>query len=553
MKDSAQNHVNNKGTNIAPELEAWRARAVDVILIAFSVAGVFAAIPTIMIGGQSSGHWVTSLIILSLYLLVVFMAIYQRINYRIRVSSALLVGYTAAIITLSQDGLAGVGQLYLLTLPVLSLVILGERFGLITSLFSILIFSFFGAMAHFGWLENWLISTENPLKLLNWVANGTVLTMFLTGLIVLVWRLLIFQSRALETSQGRAQELTEAQSLLEERIAETERRAKQFEAIANVARNTTELLEPKEMLQQIVSSLKNQFTFDTVAIYLTLKDEKKPKISLEAITKEDTIPADRSRLMYAAKRAIQNASIGSISHLHKDIEVQENLVSLVLRSRGQILGILIIQLQENASSDVDIETLQVLSGQIATGLDNAQLLVESNANFKRIQSLYQQYTTRSWQNYLQGQQNEISYSEGITVQNAQWQEANERSKKFAELVSITQENESGEKLHSLAVPIQLRGLSLGTINFHRPISAGPWQTEEIKAINTIAERLILTIENIRLLEDSQRRAAREQLIGETSARIRERLDIESVLQTAVMEFHKALGEVETEVWLGAEE
>ena len=96
--------------------------------------------------------------------------------------------------------------------------------------------------------------------------------MFLTGLIVLVWRLLIFQSRALETSQGRAQELTEAQSLLEERIAETERRAKQFEAIANVARNTTELLEPKEMLQQIVSSLKNQFTFDTVAIYLTLKE-----------------------------------------------------------------------------------------------------------------------------------------------------------------------------------------------------------------------------------------------------------------------------------------
>jgi GAF domain-containing protein len=71
-------------------------------------------------------------------------------------------------------------------------------------------------------------------------------------------------------------------------------------------------------------------------------------------------------------------------------------------------------------------------------------------------------------------------------------------------------------------------------------------------IEAVSRQLALTLENARLLEEAQHRAAREQLTSEVTARMRETLDIESVLQTAAQELHKALGQVETEVWIKPE-
>lgn len=60
------------------------------------------------------------------------------------------------------------------------------------------------------------------------------------------------------------------------------------------------------------------------------------------------------------------------------------------------------------------------------------------------------------------------------------------------------------------------------------------------AAETVAERLALAVENARLLEEAQRRAARERLIAEISNRLRASLDPDTVLQTTVRELGRAL-------------
>ena len=56
----------------------------------------------------------------------------------------------------------------------------------------------------------------------------------------------------------------------------------------------------------------------------------------------------------------------------------------------------------------------------------------------------------------------------------------------------------------------------------------------------ISERLALVLDNARLLQDSQRRAAKEQKIGDVTAKIGASINMRSVLRTAVEELGRAL-------------
>ncbi|MGD9048060.1 MAG: hypothetical protein PVF77_08415, partial [Anaerolineae bacterium] len=64
------------------------------------------------------------------------------------------------------------------------------------------------------------------------------------------------------------------------------------------------------------------------------------------------------------------------------------------------------------------------------------------------------------------------------------------------------------------------------------------------------DQLGVALDSARLYEDTQRRAAEDRLVGEITARIRETLDVDTVLQTAVREMSKTLDIPRVEVRLG---
>jgi len=68
----------------------------------------------------------------------------------------------------------------------------------------------------------------------------------------------------------------------------------------------------------------------------------------------------------------------------------------------------------------------------------------------------------------------------------------------------------------------------------------------------VADQMALAIENARLFEQTQSRAARERLIRGITDRIRGAVDVESILQTTVQEIGKALGASHGLVRLGTE-
>jgi hypothetical protein len=62
--------------------------------------------------------------------------------------------------------------------------------------------------------------------------------------------------------------------------------------------------------------------------------------------------------------------------------------------------------------------------------------------------------------------------------------------------------------------------------------------------------MVVALENIRLLDASQRRARREEIIREITGKIRGATNVEDILQTTVIELSKVLGASRGGITLG---
>jgi GAF domain-containing protein len=103
------------------------------------------------------------------------------------------------------------------------------------------------------------------------------------------------------------------------------------------------------------------------------------------------------------------------------------------------------------------------------------------------------------------------------------------------------DDDDSEEQTELAVPIVLRGQTIGVLGLEDPQGTRQWSAEDQVLVEAVSRQLALALENSRLLEETQRRAARERLIGEITSRVRETMDVETVLKTAADEMRQALG------------
>jgi GAF domain-containing protein len=122
---------------------------------------------------------------------------------------------------------------------------------------------------------------------------------------------------------------------------------------------------------------------------------------------------------------------------------------------------------------------------------------------------------------------------------------------LAPMEEAVQDKDMTVSARELALPITLRGQIIGAIGARRDEQTG-WSDEDVALVTAITDQLAQTIESLRLLDETQRRAVHERLSGQVTARMRETLDVDTVLQTAVREIGQALGLAALDVRLGTE-
>lgn len=104
----------------------------------------------------------------------------------------------------------------------------------------------------------------------------------------------------------------------------------------------------------------------------------------------------------------------------------------------------------------------------------------------------------------------------------------------------------------LSIPIILRGQRIGVITLHRKKDAAWNETDRSLAIE-ISNQVGLALENARLLDEAQRRAAQEQSLSQLTAHLSSSLDPEKILQTAVRELYRLPNVEEVSVYVAPQD
>lgn len=183
--------------------------------------------------------------------------------------------------------------------------------------------------------------------------------------------------------------------------------------------------------------------------------------------------------------------------------------------------------------DLAIQTGSLISNAIA----NQNLIQQTQDTLTELETTQRRYQIQAWSTY-----NQARTSNGYQ----QTQEGLEPlgKQKISEVDQAIQEatpvvSEDGENL-KLTIPIMLRDQPIGAIGIQAGEDKHQWSAEEIDLAQEIGEQFALAAESIRLLDETQRRAARERLVTEITTKIRASNDPQNMIQTAAQELREAL-------------
>lgn len=189
-------------------LTAWRARALNAVLIVACVAAGPAAALTSLALAKAS-HLVVAGVYASLYAGLVCLTVLRRLPSAVRAWGMLCFGYMAGCLGLALAGSAH----YLMILPVFALVLVGERSGWIATATSIAVFVIVTAVVP--------LTVQSPIFGSSafgsrWLVGGSTVAMLLIVTMTLLTRFHRLQVRTLHAERKAAQDLAQAQARLEE-------------------------------------------------------------------------------------------------------------------------------------------------------------------------------------------------------------------------------------------------------------------------------------------------------------------------------------------------
>ena len=167
------------------------------------------------------------------------------------------------------------------------------------------------------------------------------------------------------------------------------------------------------------------------------------------------------------------------------------------------------------------------------------------ATLSRMLEVQKRYTAQSWERFGQiGAVGRGVRYDGHNLESAAdtwWPQMAEAAGEEKTVVDDTR----------LAVPIVVNRQVIGVIGGQRP-DGTPWNEQDLALIADTTGQLAQTIESLRLLDETQRNAAREQMVGQVTARVRESLDVDTILRTAAREIEQSLNLYDVTIRLSPE-
>lgn len=349
-----------------------------------------------------------------------------------------------------------------------------------------------------------------------------------------------------------------------ERTAQkSQRNADLLHGASEIGQITSKLLDLDELFARAIELIQDRFAFYHVQLFIV--DENRDF----AVLRASTGSAGQQLIEKGHKLEVGSQSvIGQVTQTGEPLIVRDTdtnpvharnellpstraELALPIFDGNVIMGALDVQsTRPDAFVPTDVQALQVMSNQLGVAIrnarlfheltrnleDNKRLLLEKEASLRENQRLYRQLTENVWYDYLA----ENESIQGMTLrdnaleQGATWTaamlDATRRQR------PSRQTTEEGQQL--VAVPIVLRGQPIGAMEVKTSHKLS--EDEIIDLMQAISQRLAISLDNARLIDDIQKTAVQEQRINKIAEQYQTASSVDDLLQITLNELSQSL-------------
>ncbi|MGD8818934.1 MAG: GAF domain-containing protein [Anaerolineae bacterium] len=352
------------------------------------------------------------------------------------------------------------------------------------------------------------------------------------------------------TALSSTKELQASREALAAQARESERWADYLEVIRVVAQNAASARDVQALLAGMTDLINERFGFCYTSIYLLDGTGQWAVLQVAAGEGSEKMPAGDHRLR-RGEGLVGRAMEQALPQIARDASADASLDSselpktrseaaLPLCARDELIGILHVQGTGSEGFHKEVVTvLQTLADQVAMAISNNQLVQQVQDKLAATDQARDGQTHRAWQNLFQARSDLgfLSDPHGTRPAGELWEPQMEAA---FQTERATTGVEAGTGAGTVTVPVRIRDQVIGVVDGRKPEGQGDWTTEEIELLITLTKQLEVALESAQLYEETQRRAVREQIVGQVTRRMRQTLDVESVLRVAIDETRQAL-------------
>jgi len=216
-----------------------------------------------------------------------------------------------------------------------------------------------------------------------------------------------------------------------------------------------------------------------------------------------------------------------LSDIHKPnplLPQTRSELAIPLVVEQHVIGVLDMQAsQPNTFTQDNLTVFEAMGTQLAVAIDGAQQWSRAQEAQEQLEAAVRQLTRQTWQEQLTSRKQELGFAYDLSS-----------------VVPISAKKDQPDANGQVSVPVVVQNQPIGRLLVNMP-ERKTLSDDEQGLLAAVAQQLAQKAENLRLFEDTQRQAAREQLARQITDKIRASRDMETALKTAAQELSQALG------------
>ncbi len=219
---------------------------------------------------------------------------------------------------------------------------------------------------------------------------------------------------------------------------------------------------------------------------------------------------------------------------------------LPLQAGDRIYGALSLHCsQADAYSPEHLPTLLQVAGQMALALERNRLIQETRDALAQAEATYQRYLGQEWKGFLSSTARTWGYHDSplqTTGSEDIWTPEIERAMVEGNVITWYDAGDSIQEGRSaLALPIRLAEQTIGAIGFYDEGKVREWTDEEKALVQSLADQVALALDNARLIEETRRGAAEQQMLFEATTVAISTADVDEMLQGVAQAIYDHIG------------